>query len=158
MSKKERAFRGGLRSVARFYAVQMVYRASITESELKKIIDEDCSKIFITENVSISEMDVEFFRQLIEITEENLSVLDKIIAENLSNKWRMDRLDNVIKSILRLGTAELLFFKNIPANVVFNEYIEISKSFFEKNEVAFINGLLNSIANTDSDKKVSSEL
>jgi N utilization substance protein B len=136
----------------------MVYRASITESELKKIIDEDCSKIFITENVSISEMDVEFFRQLIEITEENLSVLDKIIAENLSNKWRMDRLDNVIKSILRLGTAELLFFKNIPANVVFNEYIEISKSFFEKNEVAFINGLLNSIANTDSDKKVSSEL
>lgn len=144
--------------MARFYAVQMVYRASITESELKKIIDEDCSKIFITENVSISEMDVEFFRQLIEITEENLSVLDKIIAENLSNKWRMDRLDNVIKSILRLGTAELLFFKNIPANVVFNEYIEISKSFFEKNEVAFINGLLNSIANTDSDKKVSSEL
>jgi N utilization substance protein B len=153
MSKKERASLGGLRSMARFYAVQMVYQASITGFELKKIIDEDCAKIFITESISVSEMDVEFFRQLIKITEENLSVLDKIIAENLSNKWRMDRLDNVIKSILRLGAAELLYLKNIPANVVFNEYIEISKSFFEKSEVAFINGLLNSIADTDSSKK-----
>jgi N utilization substance protein B len=150
MSKKERAF--GLRSMARFYAVQTVYRASITGSELKNIIAEDCSKIFIAENISVSEMDVEFFRQLIKVTGENLSTLDKVIAENLSNKWRMDRLDNVIKSILRLGAAELLYLKNIPVNVVFNEYIEISKLFFEKSEVAFINGLLNSIAGTNSGK------
>jgi N utilization substance protein B len=124
----------------------MVYRASITGSELKEIIAENCSQIFITESVSASEMDVEFFRQLIKITEENLSTLDKVIAKNLSNKWRMDRLDNVVKSILRLGAAELLYLKDIPTNVVFNEYIEISKSFFEKSEVAFINGLLSSIA------------
>jgi N utilization substance protein B len=137
----------GLRRAARYYAVQMVYRAFITGISMKKISDESCDEILIAEGISMSEsgMDVDFFRQLITITDENLPTIDEIIAANLSDKWRMDRLDNVMKSILRLGAAELLYLKNIPSNVVFNEYIEISKLFFEKSEVAFVNGLLNSI-------------
>lgn len=126
--------------------MQTIYRAAVTGASMQRIIDENYEEILITESISTSEMDLDFFRQLIKTVEENLSNIDEIIAKNLSDKWKMDRLDNVMKSILRLGAAELLYLQNIPPNVVFNEYIEISKLFFEKSEVAFVNGLLNSIA------------
>ncbi|MDR0632273.1 MAG: transcription antitermination factor NusB [Holosporaceae bacterium] len=138
---------GGLRSMARYHAVQVVYRAEITKSSLEKILGEskNCNEIFITENISTSQMDEAFFRRLIKTMDENLPKIDEIVSNNLSDNWRMDRLDSVIKAILRLGTTELLYFEDIPSNVVFNEYIEISKSFFGKSEAAFVNGLLNSI-------------
>ncbi|MDR1982699.1 MAG: transcription antitermination factor NusB [Holosporaceae bacterium] len=144
---KNRRSQGGLRSMARLCAVQMVYRAHITGCPMKTIATElgDHSETVITENISISEMDRDFFLRLIETVEDNSAKIDEMISENLSDNWKFDRLDNVMKSILRLGIAELLHFQDIPPNVVFNEYIEISKSFFEKSEVAFINGILNSV-------------
>ncbi|MDR0753326.1 MAG: hypothetical protein LBE95_01520 [Holosporaceae bacterium] len=38
----------------------------------------------------------------------------------------MDRLDNVVKSILRLRAAELLYLKDIPTNVVFKARSHLS--------------------------------
>jgi N utilization substance protein B len=145
MQVKDRA-RGGLRSVSRFYAVQTVYSSLVSGRPITEIADADCVEIFVAEDIALSEMDKDFFQRLLKTTADNLLEIDELIAKNLSDKWKMDRLDNVMKSILRLGTAELLYFEDVPAKVVFNEYIEISKSFFEKSEVAFINGLLNSVA------------
>ncbi|MDR2158177.1 MAG: transcription antitermination factor NusB [Holosporaceae bacterium] len=147
---KDNKSKSGLRGMARFCAVQTVYRAGITGCTMGTIAAEfnGRGEIFITENISISEMDGDFFLRLIKIIEDNLPEIDEIISKNLSDNWKFGRLDNVMKSVLRLGAAELLYFKDIPANVVFNEYIEISKSFFEKSEVAFINGILNSIGNS----------
>ncbi|MDR0678458.1 MAG: transcription antitermination factor NusB [Holosporaceae bacterium] len=146
--KEEGKFRGGLRSMARLCAVQRVYRADVTGCAIEAIAvesNDDLGEIFVTESLSISEMDKDFFLRLIKAVRDNLLKIDEIISKNLSNSWKLDRLDSVTKSILRLGIAELLYFKDIPSNVVFNEYIEISKSFFAKGEVAFVNGLLNSV-------------
>jgi N utilization substance protein B len=139
---------GGLRSMARLCAVQAVYCTDITNCAIETIMTDSHSsldEIFVTENFSISEMDRNFFLRLVKATGDNLLIIDEMISKNLSNNWEFNRLDSVMKSILRLGVAELLYFEDIPSNVVFNEYIEISKSFFAKNEVAFVNGLLNSI-------------
>ncbi|MDR2724393.1 MAG: transcription antitermination factor NusB, partial [Holosporaceae bacterium] len=143
MSYEKRKPGMGLRRAARFYAVQMAYKATIIGHPLKEVIYKSGDEIFISESISIVTIDVDFFQKLIKTTGENLADIDKIIEKNLSNKWRIDRLDNVMISVLRLGVAELLYLKNIPTNVVFDEYIEISKSFFDKSEVAFVNGLLN---------------
>jgi len=141
-----RKFQCGLRGMARFCAVQLVYRAEIMNCSPGKIAKEGINEAFITEDVAVSEMDRDFFEQLLKVMEDNLPHIDEVISQNLSDNWKFDRLDNVMKAILRLGTAELLYLKDIHCNVIFNEYIEISKSFFQKNEVAFINGLLNSVS------------
>ncbi|MDR1236136.1 MAG: transcription antitermination factor NusB [Holosporaceae bacterium] len=143
--KKGRAV-GGLRSVSRFYAVQTIYRAMMVGCPISKIINESQKhgEVIISEDISVSEADFEFFRLLLETAEKHLESIDEAISQNLSSNWKIDRLDSVMKSILRLGAAELMYL-DIPPNVVFNEYIEISKSFFEKSDVAFANGLLNSI-------------
>jgi N utilization substance protein B len=143
--KKERKPRSGLRGMSRFCAVQTMYKSELCGCSIDKIIDEfnKSGEAFISENISVTKMDRIFFKLLLISASSNLLVIDKIISEHLSEKWKLERIDSVTRNILRLGVAELLYFKDIPANVIFNEYIEISKAFFESREVSFINSLLN---------------
>ena len=53
--------------------------------------------------------------------------------------WRM-------RSILRAGAFELSALKDIPTEIVIDEYVEIAKSFFEGVEPGFVNGALDGIA------------
>jgi transcription antitermination factor NusB len=132
------------------YAVQVLFRI-ISEKKLSvdELIKESRvnSEVFISENLSLFDIDQDFFCKLIMVTKENCLKIDEIISNNLSDNWKVNRLDPVIICILQLGIAELLYLTDIPPKVVLNEYIEISKAFFQKNEVAFVNGLLNSVAN-----------
>jgi N utilization substance protein B len=136
--------------MARFYAVQMIYSAELTGATIEPNTNvqgefNDCEEIFITEDLSTTEMDLEFYQKLINVANRNLPEIDAAIIAHLTDGWKMNRLDSVMRAILRLGTAELLYLKEVPSNVVFNEYLELSKSFFEKKDTSFINGLLNSV-------------
>ena len=146
-NKKRRA-KSGLRGVARFCALQTLYRSEFCNGSVASGLGESekCTEAFLTESISVSDMDKDFFKRLLDESSKNLMDVDRIIAENLSKSWSMDRLDSVTKCILRLGITELMCFKETPSNVIFNEYIEIAKAFFDTPEVSFINGLLNKAA------------
>ncbi len=145
---KERRAKSGLRGITRFYAVQMLYQAEMQGKSIDSLIKDTVSsaEIVLSEDITISGIDIEFFKLLLNTVKENATEIDDVISKHMSDKWKIDRLDKVMKNILRLGVAELLYLKEIPANVIFNEYIEISKSFFEKDDVSFVNGLLNSVS------------
>lgn len=154
--KKSRLARSGLRGIARFCALQKLYglefRSSLMDvmKRYAEIDDkrgtEECDVALLSDSVSVSEMDKMFLKRLLEEYQSNSEKIDQAIRGNLSRTWSMERLDPVTKCILRLGITELEFFPEIPENVIFNEYIEIAKAFFETQEVAFINGLLNKVA------------
>lgn len=148
-SKKRRA-KSGLRGVARFCALQTLYRSEFCDSSVASVLSETDKGVeaFLTESISVFEMDKVFFKRLLDESSKNLSDIDAIIAKNLSKTWSMDRLDPVTKCILQLGVTELMCFKQTPSNVIFNEYIEIAKAFFDTTEVSFINGLLNKVADS----------
>ena len=147
MQEKIRKSKSGLRGLTRLYAVQVMYRAEFENKPLEKILSEAKSdpKILLSEEISLDEIDSEFFTELITKTQNHRKEIDKLIEENVADNWEFSRFDKVMQSLLRLGVCEVIFFENIPANVVFNEYIEIAKSFFKKREVSFVNGILNSI-------------
>ncbi|MBR1734332.1 MAG: transcription antitermination factor NusB [Alphaproteobacteria bacterium] len=140
----KRKEKSGLRGISRFCALQNLY-----QSEFENVAGispkEGISEAVLTESISLSDMDKKFLKELLDKTQQNLLEIDKVIENHLSKNWTIDRLDPVVKCILRLGITELLFFKNIPSNVVFNEYIEIAKAFLDIGEVSFINGLLNKV-------------
>ncbi|MDR3156210.1 MAG: transcription antitermination factor NusB [Holosporaceae bacterium] len=156
MSEKKRKQRSGLRGAARLYAVQILYRSTMGHQSLRKLIDESSAKdeIFISENVSIFDMDHEFFTNLLMATEQHIVEVDEIIRKHLSENWSLDRIDSVIVCVFRLAITEIICFKNTPINVILNEYVEIAKAFFGKPQVSFVNGLLHSVAN-DSEVRVS---
>ena len=75
----------------------------------------------------------------------NQKDIDLDIKDNLIG-WSLSRIDSVSRAILRSALYELRECIDIPVKVIINEYIEISKSFFEGDEPNFINGILDKIS------------
>jgi N utilization substance protein B len=54
--------------------------------------------------------------------------------------------------LMRCGCCELLIEIEAPSAVVLDEYIEISKAFFDTKETGFVNATLDAIATGRTDK------
>ena len=76
-----------------------------------------------------------------------LEGLDKLIAE-ASTHWRVERMARVDRNVLRLGTWELANRPDVPRAVVLDEAVELAKAFGTDDSSAFVNGVLNRIADT----------
>jgi transcription antitermination protein NusB len=73
--------------------------------------------------------------------------LDERIAE-ASTHWRVERMARVDRNVLRLGTWELAHRPDVPRAVVLDEAVELAKAFGTDDSSAFVNGVLNRIAET----------
>jgi transcription antitermination protein NusB len=74
-----------------------------------------------------------------------LQQLDEQIAK-ASVHWRVERMARVDRNVLRLGTWELAHRPDVPRAVVLDEAIELVKAFGTDESSAFVNGVLNRIA------------
>lgn len=87
-----------------------------------------------------------FLEDLVIGTSKNLVEIDKLISENLE-KWTIERLGNVDRTILRMATYEMMFLDDIPHNVSIDEAIELAKKFGDDNSSKFVNSVLSKIKN-----------
>lgn len=76
---------------------------------------------------------------------ERLEEIDALIGE-AAEHWRVGRMTLVDRNILRLGAYELSLGSDIPFAVAINEAVEIGKRFGSEESGAFINGILDRIA------------
>ncbi|HNZ02656.1 MAG TPA: transcription antitermination factor NusB [Myxococcota bacterium] len=86
----------------------------------------------------------QFAERLVEGVTGNLEHIDTLIKDASTN-WRLDRMANVDRNILRLATWELENIAETPLKVVLNEAIELSKRFGSEDSSAFVNGVLDRI-------------
>jgi N utilization substance protein B len=86
-----------------------------------------------------------FAELLVRGTAENLAEIDAIV-QRASRNWRIDRMARVDRNVLRLATYELAYVPEVPAKVVINEAIEVAKRFGAGESPAFVNGILDRIA------------
>ena len=100
-------------------------------------------------NFEFFEREMPFIRSRLEGISTNLVEIDKKIAK-YSENWKMTRMPKVDRNILRLGTYELEYCEDMPASVVINESIELSKKFGDANSSKFVNGLLDKISKGES--------
>lgn len=77
---------------------------------------------------------------------DNLEAIDKRVSA-ASQNWRLERMSRVDRNLLRLGTWELLFRTDVPRAVILDEAVELAKSFGTDESSAFVNGVLDRIAN-----------
>ena len=89
--------------------------------------------------------EVEFATELVRGVVEDRDALDARI-ETASEHWRLARMPVVDRNILRLGAWELVNRPDIPTNVAINEAIELAKRFGGAESRAFVNGLLDRVA------------
>jgi N utilization substance protein B len=65
-----------------------------------------------------------------------------------SAHWRIERMGRVDRNVLRLGAWELAHHPSVPRAVVLDEAVELAKAFGTDESSAFVNGVLNRIADT----------
>mgnify|MGYP005813349181 CR=1 FL=1 len=64
----------------------------------------------------------------------------------VSKHWRLERMSRVDRNVIRLGAFELLHMRDIPRRVTLNEAVELAKRFGNEESAAFVNGVLDRIA------------
>ena len=74
----------------------------------------------------------------------NLPACDELITA-AAIKWKLSRLSQVDKSILRLSVYHLKFCGDIPPKVTINEAIELAKKFGTDKSPSFVNGVLDGV-------------
>jgi transcription antitermination factor NusB len=81
---------------------------------------------------------------LIEGVRKNIKEIDSYIEEFAQN-WSLSRMPVVDRTILRIGTYELLFVSDIPPKVAINEAVDLAKRFGGADSGSFINAILDKI-------------
>ncbi|MGH6719308.1 MAG: transcription antitermination factor NusB [Alphaproteobacteria bacterium] len=79
---------------------------------------------------------------------ERTGAVDAMITAALSPKWRLERLEHVLRALLRAGAFELLARPKVPARAVLNEYVDLAHAFYDKAEAGLVNAVLDRLART----------
>ncbi|MBU7593456.1 transcription antitermination factor NusB [Metabacillus halosaccharovorans] len=122
------------RRTAREKALQALFQVNVSQTDPNEAI----------EHALEEERSDAFLNQLVFGTIEHQKELDELIAPHLVN-WTIERLANIDKTILRMAAYELKFAKDVPANVVIDEAVELAKAFGDDHSSKFVNGVLSKI-------------
>lgn len=68
------------------------------------------------------------------------------VLRRYSEHWALERMPAVDRSLLRIGTFELLWEADVPTAVVINEAVDLARQYSTKDSGRFVNGLLSRIA------------
>lgn len=135
------------KSSARLFAVQILFEMEINGKKINNILERltDEYLIEISRLNKTEKADKNHLIKILKGVTKNQKDIDLNINDNLIG-WSLSRIDSVSRAILRSALYELRECNDIPVKVIINEYIEISKSFFEGDEPNFINGILDKIS------------
>ena len=137
----------GVRREGRELALQLLYALELNPIEVQEMLR------LSRENSRPSAEEVrEFAEELVTGVVANRDAIDNIIVDKSKN-WAISRMARVDLNILRLAVFELLFLSEIPRNVTINEAIEVAKKFGTEESASFINGMLDEIATTNTEKE-----
>jgi N utilization substance protein B len=136
------------RSAARLAAVQALYQHQMEGTPLARLLDEFHQHRLgqEIEDEQYVAAEVAFFDDVVAGVIAREEEIDALLAERLTNDWRLERLDKTLLQILRAGAYELIARADIPAGTTISEYLDVAHAFFEKGETKFINGVLDAVA------------
>lgn len=86
-----------------------------------------------------------YARVLVEGVQEHQADIDELIV-SLADRWAIERMPVIDRTLLRIGIFELLWRDDIPTAVAINEAVELAKSLSTDESGRFVNGLLGKVA------------
>jgi N utilization substance protein B len=128
------------RRAARLAAVQALYQLDMNEGAAAAVVSE-----FVKHRLE-PHADQPLFSDLVGGVATRVVEIDGLIGGALVEGWRVERLEMVLRAILRAGTYELVARPDVPPKVAISEYVEIAHAFFSGKEPGLVNGVLNRLA------------
>ena len=140
------------RTSARVAAVQALFQTEQAQAPAEKVIDEfvrhrlgaEAGTGF--EDGRAPDANVPLFARIVRTATTQQDELDALIGATLTADWPMERLDPVLRALLRAGAAEMWMSDGPPARVVINEYLDIAHGFFDGEIPNMANGVLDRLA------------
>ena len=132
----------GARRKAREIVVQLLYQMEVNPVEPHEALE------LFWKGTAASQPVKEFVGRIVEGVHGKQEEIDNLIKKH-SEHWRLERMDRVDKSILRMAIFEIMFCDDIPVKVAMNEAVDLGKKFGAEESGAFINGILDKISRVE---------
>ena len=132
----------GSRTKARECALQALYQLDTSGGEPRDVV-----RSILAHFEEADEETAQFAESLVRGVQGERAAIDELIQRS-STHWKLDRMARVDRNILRLAVYEILRRADVPVRVSLNEAIELGKKFGSEDSSAFVNGVLDRIANT----------
>jgi N utilization substance protein B len=126
------------RRKARHYGMQALYQWHMAGAALSDIEAE------FRADYDFSHVDLEYFQALLHGVPASVDELEAILEPLLDR--RLDELDPIERTLLRMGTWELRDRIDVPYKVVINEAVALAKKFGATDGHKYINGVLDKAA------------
>ena len=126
------------RRKARHYGMQALYQWYMAGASLNDIEAE------FRADYDFSHVDLEYFQALLHGVPACVDELDATFEPLLDRK--LDDLDPIERTLLRMGTFELRDRIDVPFKVVINEAVALAKKFGATDGHKYINGVLDKVA------------
>ena len=145
------------RTSARVAAVQALFQAEQMQISAERVIDEFVRHRLGSgaggaepgtgfEDGRAPDANVPLFGRIVRTATAQQDALDALLAATLTEDWPMERLDPVLRALLRAGAAEMWMSDGPPGRVVINEYLDIAHGFFDGDIPNMANGVLDRLA------------
>ena len=136
------------RRAARLAAVQALYQWEQSGASADTIIKEFAEHRIgkTVDGMELPSADVRLFSNLVRGAIVNVEDLDAMIAGVLTEDWSVERLESILRAILRGGAYELAHRTDIPPKVAISEYLAVADAFVGDKETALTNGVLDRLA------------
>ena len=132
------------RTRARSLALQVLYEVDIANHPPGEIF-----KLRLEETPLPDEL-AEFSRQIIFGVLPITSTLDLLIAK-YAPEWPLDQIAAIDRNILRMALWEFAVYGETPLKVSINEAVELAKLYGADSTSRFVNGVLGSLADHQSE-------
>ena len=137
------------RSMARRLALQALYQWQVSGQT-----PADISMQF-AEDQNLKGAERGYYEELLAQVPLHAAELDEYLKPMLDRP--LHEVDPVERAILRLGTYELAYRKDIPYRVVINESIELAKTFGGEQGHKYVNSILDGVAKTVRPEEVAAK-
>lgn len=130
--------RSRARRNARERALQALYQWDVSNADSAVVRSE------FLESQDMSRVDIDYFNTLFIGISDRVGTVDEVMQHGLDRP--LTDLDPIERAVLRIATFELTQQPSLPARVIINEGIEITKRFGADKGHRYVNGVLDKLA------------
>lgn len=136
------------RKAARLAAVQALYQIDLSGTGVETVVGEFV-KHRLGEEIDGAKFvagDPQLFSDIVRGAVHRREEVDGILAKALEPRFQIDRLELLLRAILRAGTYEMFVHNDVHPRILISEYVDVAHAFFAAREPGMVNGVLDHVA------------
>lgn len=141
------------KKLARLAAVQALYQISYEQQPATQIIRDYIDNTFSSlrddltaGDIELGQPDAELFGLLVNGVVDHQQEVDEMLSGAFSEKVSGGRMELLLRIIMRAGVYELHHCASVPVGVIINDYVDVSRAFFNSKEPGLVNAVLDKLA------------